>query len=113
MPVDPTLDRDKLQNKLDSITKKIVKNYKPEKIILFGSVAREEAKKDSDIDLFIIKKTNEKRRHRAFQVGKLFLPRDFALDVIVYTPKEVKDSYENNFFIREIINHGKTIYQKV
>jgi len=112
MSNDPTLSRDKLQAKIDLITQRIVENYEPEKIILFGSVARGETNRDSDIDLFIVKKTNETRRHRGLEVGKLFLPRDFSLDVIVYTPEEVKDSYQNNFFIREIIDNGKIIYQK-
>ncbi len=44
---------------IESITEQIVKHYKPEKIILFGSFARGEEKPSSDVDLLIIKKTEK------------------------------------------------------
>jgi len=42
-----------LKNETDRITRLLVKNYKPEKVILFGSIARDEETKDSDLDFFL------------------------------------------------------------
>ena len=98
---------------LPAITKKIVKNYNPEKIILFGSRARGDAHQDSDVDLFIIKKTRDPRIERIIKVDKLFSPRYFSLDLIIRTPQEVKKAEsKNNFFIKEILNSGKILYSK-
>ncbi len=47
---------------IDYIVKKIVKAIDPKKIILFGSYARGDYKKDSDLDLFIIKDGNHNSR---------------------------------------------------
>lgn len=112
MANDPTRDREKLQKQIDAIAQKIVSECDPEKIILFGSAAKGSFTEDSDFDLFVVQKTNEPRRHRAFQVRKLFLPRDFALDVLVYTPEEVEESLQDNFFIRQIFDEGKVLYEK-
>ena len=40
---------------IKSITRKLKEKYKAEKIILFGSYAEGNSRKDSDIDLLIIK----------------------------------------------------------
>jgi predicted nucleotidyltransferase len=48
-----------VKKKLDKMVKKIVQAYKPEKIILFGSYAYGDPNRDSDLDLLIIKETDE------------------------------------------------------
>jgi len=44
-----------IQAEIKNITDQIVKKYKPQKIILFGSAARGEFGPDSDLDFLIIK----------------------------------------------------------
>lgn len=48
------------QEEIKKITTKIVKKYKPEKIILFGSFTWGKPTKDSDVDLLIIKNIKKK-----------------------------------------------------
>src|SRR5215510_2505745 len=43
-----------VQSLIDRMVKRIVKNFRPEKIILFGSHARGEAGPDSDVDLLVV-----------------------------------------------------------
>ena len=44
-----------IEQDIQSITNKIIKEFNPQKVVLFGSHAWGLPKKDSDIDLFIIK----------------------------------------------------------
>ena len=52
------------QEKIDSIVNKIVSEAKPEKVILFGSHAWGQPTKDSDVDLFVIQQSGERRLER-------------------------------------------------
>ena len=91
------------------IVDKIKTQFKPQKIILFGSYAWGKPTEDSDIDLFLIMESNLRRDKRALQVQKAFSQRTFPLDIIVYTPEEVKQSLERgNPFIKEILRKGES-----
>lgn len=103
----------KIQIETQKIVKKIAENYKPEKIILFGSVARGEEKKDSDIDLLIIKNSKKKRPFRVKEVFEALrgINRNSPLDPIVYTPKEISNRIElGDYFIKRILKEGKVVY---
>lgn len=102
----------KNQKEIKKITDQIVKRYKPEKIILFGSYAWGKPTKDSDVDLFIIKKTDKKFGSRLFDVAKV-INSEMGTDALVYTPKEWEDGLEKKYyFFKEINNKGKLIYEK-
>jgi len=78
-----------LDKEIQSITNQIVnqiKPYKPQKVILFGSYAKGNAKTDSDIDLVLIKNTNEKFQTRLKKV-RLLIATTTPVDVFVFTPK--------------------------
>lgn len=49
-----------LQQLTDQIVQKLRAHYNPEKIILFGSYAVGSTQSDSDLDLLIIKETEER-----------------------------------------------------
>lgn len=106
------MTRAKIDEKLKEITDKIVKDYDPEKIILFGSYAWGEPGPDSDVDLFIVKDTSGSTREIARDIDGAIFPRPFPLDIIVYTPEQVNNSLQRDFFIRNIVNKGKLIYAK-
>lgn len=76
-----------------------LRGYDPERIILFGSHARWEADEYSDIDLVVIKETEERFLDRLKRVYDIVQP-DFALDVLVYTPREFAHMLEegNHFW---------------
>lgn len=83
----------------------IISGYAPEKIIVFGSHATNSANDDSDLDLLIIKNTNEPFYHRLRQVRRLFSKQLLPLDLFVYSPEE----YEEN---KNKINHIANIAMK-
>ena len=99
-------------NKLTlNIVDKIKDQFHPLKIILFGSYAWGVPDDDSDIDLFVIMESNLRRDQRARQIEKIFSERTFPLDIIVYTPEEIKLSMKRgNSFIHEILTRGGVVY---
>jgi len=98
------------KNEADRITKILVEKYKPEKVILFGSVARGEETKDSDLDLFVVKNTKRNYFDRLTEAGK-FIKTDRDVDLIVYTPQEFdKALKEKRVFINQVLKYGKTLY---
>lgn len=92
------------------MTKVIVTQFKPEKIILFGSHAWGEPDKESDIDFLIIKETKNRRKTRMGMDESLY-PRDIPLDLLLYTPKQIeKKKYD--FFIHHLTTKGRVLYEK-
>lgn len=98
---------------IERITEKIKEQYKPEKIILFGSLAWGKPSKDSDIDLFIVKRTKLKIRQRAIKVRKILREENVltAIDILVYTPEEISERLKlGDSFISKILRKGKVLY---
>ncbi|MFA6047919.1 MAG: nucleotidyltransferase domain-containing protein [Parcubacteria group bacterium] len=108
----------KYEAKIPEIKERIVKEIDPEKIILFGSYAWGNPTEDSDVDLFVVKKSSEKRLERQRKLRKILfdsISGNFpAMDILVYTPEETEKSVNEhkNLFIEDILRHGKTIYTK-
>jgi len=102
------------QLEIKKITRHIVKNYKPKKIILFGSFAWGKPTEDSDVDLFIIKDSGKRRIDREREVSKYLFGYNFpAMDILVYTSKEVKKRLDiGDSFIKDIFSKGKLLYGK-
>lgn len=97
--------------KIKKIADHIVKEYKPEKIYLFGSYAWGKPTRDSDFDLMIIKKTKENFDKRVLRVIQI-IDGEVAADVLVRTPEEVRKRLKmGDFFYQNIINKGKILYE--
>lgn len=105
------MEKQRELKKLKRITNKIVKEYSPEKIILFGSWAWGKPDPDSDVDLFIVKNSKKPRGQRQRDLRMKLFPPGMSLDLLVYTPKEIEKRLKmGDFFIRDIINNGKLLY---
>jgi uncharacterized protein len=101
-----------LEEQLSNIVNSIVNQYAPEKIILFGSLATGEIHEWSDIDLLVIKETDQRFLKRLHEIARICENR-VGLDCLVYTPQEYeRESRENLFFQEEIVKKGRVIYEK-
>ncbi len=67
---------------------RIVRRFRPEKIILFGSRARGDARPDSDVDLLIVMPVEGSKRRKAVEIGVALHDIRIAKDLIVVTPEE-------------------------
>jgi len=98
---------------LPQAIERIVTELKPEKIILFGSYAYGNPTPDSDVDLLVVMETKAKFKERYLAVSRLLRPREFPVDIIVKTPKEIaKALTTNSFFTREIYTKGIILYER-
>ena len=104
MPVSPEKIR------LNEIVRILLEQYGPiEKIILFGSYARGDTDEYSDVDLILIKKTQQRFIERLVSVPLL----PVHADVFVYTPEEFEQMKENeNPFIMSALESAKVLYER-
>ena len=99
------------QEVLDKIIQRIVEVAQPERIILFGSAAREEMGPHSDVDLLVVK-SGEFDQSRL--MGDIYMNLHGvgqAVDVILVTPEQV-ERYRNThcLIIAPALREGKEIY---
>jgi predicted nucleotidyltransferase len=110
----PTGSDEPVSETLPRVVKRIARELKPQKIVLFGSYAYGSPTPDSDIDLLVIMDTDEHSPiKRAMPVMRLIVPRPFDTDVLVRTPAEIKASRDaGSTFICEILDKGKALYSR-
>ncbi len=100
---------------LNNIVIRLKQDYDPEQIILFGSYAYENPTDESDIDLLIVKDTQESVLERWVKVRKLVseLRKGFAFSPIIVTPLELKSRLgKGDQFFEEIMRRGKKLYAR-
>lgn len=99
---------------LDYIVQKIVSHIAPERVILFGSLARGETGPESDLDLFIVQRGDSSNRAVRRTIDQLLLGRRFAVDIIVRKPEEVQRNVAdgNPFYTRHLFQEGKILYER-
>jgi len=112
---DPRLDTRQITSELLTyIAEKIAREIAPQKIILFGSRARDEAREDSDLDLFVIQDSPMPNRLVRRRIDLLLWGRDFSLDLIVRRPEEVERNLADNnpFYTHHIFKYGRVLYER-
>lgn len=99
------------QGQIEEITRRIVVNYRPEKIILFGSYAIGNPTEDSDLDLLIVKEQTLPRYKRGREIRKYLRGLKVPVDLIVYTNEEIQNWKDvKTAFITRVIKEGKVLY---
>lgn len=97
---------------IDFLVSKLVSFFKPNKIFLFGSQARNDANIDSDIDLLIIKESDKPKRMRALEFRKELRGYNYyPVDLLVYTPQEFQnESSIKGTIAYHVLKEGKILY---
>ena len=75
---------------LRDIVRRVVDAARPERIILFGSAARDEMGPNSDVDLLVVKRGRFNRRRVAAKIYQRLYGAEAAVDVVVVTPEDVR-----------------------
>ncbi len=102
--------RDGLIQELRAFRRKASKRYTIQKLVLFGSHARGDARGDSDVDLIVV--SDAFRRKNA--VDRAYLMRcewdlDYAVDFLCYTPEEFRLYSKAPGIVRQALREGRVI----
>lgn len=102
-----------IEQTLNEIVRRLVADYQPEKIILFGSYAYGEPHEDSDLDLLIIKETPDRLITRIFTVHELVtdMHPSIGLEPLILTPAELEQRLRiGDQFVAEVLARGALLY---
>ena len=99
------------ESTLDEVTKRLVEQFAPTRIILFGSQARGTADDRSDVDLLVVCPVTGRKRDLMVAMDRALSGLGIARDVIVLTPEQ----YERNRHIpgtvaRPAALEGRVLY---
>lgn len=99
--------------KIEEMVRRIVTQFNPDRIILFGSHARGTGRPDSDADLLVIMPAQGSRRHQATQIDLALVGVDLPADVIVVTPDDVeRNRNQIGTIIRSALLEGQVLYER-
>ena len=94
-----------------SITRQIVQQFHPQKVVLFGSYAYGQPTEDSDVDLLVLMDMDEPPLHVAAKIAAA-IEHPFPLDIVVRTPAEfVAAVQRKGVFATEVATKGVTLYE--
>lgn len=105
----------------ESIIKQLVdriKFFDPEKIILFGSYAYGSPSKDSDVDLFVIKRVNladvrEMRVNIRSHLRDIIYNQNIPVDILLDNQDHINERIElGDSVYKEIMSMGRIVYEK-
>jgi predicted nucleotidyltransferase len=98
---------------IEEIAKRIVAEFHPRRIVLFGSRARGDERADSDLDLLVEMSTDLPAAERIRAVDRLFRPRSWPMDVVVVTPDEAAASRASrNSIVAIAEREGRVVYER-
>ena len=98
-------------DRIESLSQRIAEEFRPDRIILFGSYAYGEPTEDSDVDILVVMPFAGKPVYKAIEIRTKIDPR-FPVDLIVRTPQQVEERVAmNDWFMREIVEKGRTLYE--
>ena len=91
--------------------KQVARQFKPQKIILFGSYAYGNPTEDSDVDILVIMSFKGRNPEKATEIWMATKPK-FPVDIMVRKPGELKKRIRmGDFFFREITEKGVALYE--
>ena len=100
-------------DRIRALTDLIAKEFRPQRIILFGSYAGGTPRSDSDVDLLVIMPFRGKPLHKAWQILVRLKP-SFSVDLLVHRPEEIKERVDNNdWFMKDVLERGRILYDSV
>jgi len=99
------------RGRIREFSRRVAEEFRPERIILFGSYARGRPTADSDVDLLVVLPFRGRGARKAIEILSRVEP-GFPVDLLVRTPRQIRQRLAwGDFFIREILERGKVLYE--
>ena len=94
-----------------NLSRRIARQFRPRRIVLFGSYAEGQAGPDSDVDLLVVLPHKGDAVEKSVEIRLATRP-PFPLDLLVRTPQEIRRRRAmGDTFMRDIVEKGKVLYE--
>lgn len=95
----------------EAFGQRIGQEFRPTRVLLFGSYATGTPTPDSDVDILVVMPHKGKGHRMATKIRGRIRPR-FPLDLIVRTSEQVRQRLDlGDCFVKEITQKGKVLYE--
>ncbi len=95
------------------VTDRIARAFRPERIILFGSMARGDVNPNSDLDLLIVMPDGTNHRETTVAVYDILRDLTTPTDIVVTTPTEIAEwGHLVGTILRPALREGIVVYDR-
>ena len=100
------------EQRIRELGERIVQEFQPDKIILFGSYAFGTPTPDSDVDMLVVLPFTGKNFRKSLEILNRTNP-NFPIDLLARNPEDTERRYqEGDPLIREALDHGRVLYER-
>ncbi|MCC6476349.1 nucleotidyltransferase domain-containing protein [bacterium] len=100
------------EQEIQEFCNSVVKQFNPEKVILFGSYARGEQRDWSDVDIMVVMPFEGNGIDLSVKM-RTSIQHDFPLDLITVRPDELTRRHkEHDPFIGHALGDSRTLYER-
>jgi predicted nucleotidyltransferase len=100
-------------NTIEEVTRRIIATVQPQRILLFGSAARDQMNMDSDLDFLVIVRGPAHRRALVQEIYRNLHGILTPVDVVVVTEQDVRRHGKAiGSILRPALREGKVIYER-
>jgi len=94
------------------LSDRIVNEFQPDRVVLFGSYAHGRPTGDSDVDLLVVLPFDGRSLAKSLEILNRVDPQ-FPIDLLARRPDDVQRRYrEGDPLIREAIDRGRVLYER-
>jgi predicted nucleotidyltransferase len=98
-------------NEIESFSRELAREFRPKRIVLFGSHATGRAGADSDVDLLVSMEHEGCGAHVAAEIIRRLRPR-FSVDLVIRSEDEIRERLRmHDFFLAEILREGRVLHE--
>ena len=102
-----------LDTAVDAAVQRIVSRFAPQRIVLFGSRARGETGRDSDIDLLVVVPETANKHRVAVAIRRELRDLPAGKDIVVATPAEIERRRDiSGTVLHEALRTGTVVYEQ-
>jgi uncharacterized protein len=95
------------------MVRRIVRQFHPDRVILFGSHARGQGGPDSDVDLLVVMPVKGSKREKRIAMGVSLSDFGMPLDIVLSTPEELEvRRHIPGTIERPAVLEGKVLYER-
>ena len=96
-----------------TMVQRLSNQFDPDRVILFGSRARGDAREWSDVDLLVVMPDGTDRREAAVDMGVALGDLPVAKDIVVTTPSDIEQRGDViGTVLRPALREGTVLYER-